>query len=247
MLLLFDLYFCLDNDYNLPQILKKTRGVDSLIHSYKKHHDPLAIGIIIAIIFALWAFCVITNQSIIKTFDQNIINIICNTNKTNLQIARSLTVLGNTSTIVVEAVIIFILLIILKKYPLAIFEAGVMICGNACNWIIKNLVRRQRPSAHHLVYADGFSFPSGHSLGSMTLFGCLFIITLLLVKNKKLKIVLNTLWVLFPLTIGYTRIYLHVHYPSDVFGGWLEGLAFVLIGYSILLRVYINNHPHQFY
>lgn len=218
-----------------------------MIHSYKKHHDPLAIGIIIAIIFALWAFCVITNQSIIKTFDQNIINIICNTNKTNLQIARSLTVLGNTSTIVVEAVIIFILLIILKKYPLAIFEAGVMICGNACNWIIKNLVRRQRPSAHHLVYADGFSFPSGHSLGSMTLFGCLFIITLLLVKNKKLKIVLNTLWVLFPLTIGYTRIYLHVHYPSDVFGGWLEGLAFVLIGYAILLRVYINKHPQQFY
>lgn len=217
-----------------------------MIQTYKKHHDPLVAGIIIAIIFTIWAFCVITNQNIIKSFDQGIVNIICNTNKTNLQIARSLTILGNTLTIVVESVIIFIILIITKKYPLAIFEAGVMICGNACNWIIKNLVHRHRPNVHHLVYADGFSFPSGHSLGSMTLFGCLFVITLFLIKNKKLKIFLNILWILFPLTIGYTRIYLHVHYPSDVVGGWLEGLAFVLIGYAILLRVYVNKHSNNF-
>lgn len=217
-----------------------------MIQTYKKHHDPLVAGIIIAIIFTIWAFCVITNQNIIKSFDQGIVNIICNTNKTNLQIARSLTILGNTSTIVVESVIIFIILMITKKYPLAIFEASVMICGNACNWIIKNLVHRHRPNVHHLVYADGFSFPSGHSLGSMTLFGCLFVITLFLIKNKKLKIFLNILWILFPLTIGYTRIYLHVHYPSDVVGGWLEGLAFVLIGYAILLRVYVNKHSNNF-
>lgn len=218
-----------------------------MTENYRKHHDTLIAGIAFAVIFAIWAFCVITDQNIIKNFDQTVINLICNNNPANLQIARSLTVLGNTSTITIEAIVIFVILIILKRYAIASFEAGVMILGNACNWIIKNLVRRQRPSVKHLVFADGFSFPSGHSLGSMTLFGCLFIITLLLVKNKKLKICLNTLWVLFPLIIGYTRIYLHVHYPSDVFGGWLEGIAFVLIGYAILLRVYVNKHPQKFY
>ncbi|MBP2058276.1 undecaprenyl-diphosphatase [Lactobacillus colini] len=218
-----------------------------MIQSYKKHHDPLVIGIIFAIIFTIWAFSIATNQAFIRSFDQAIINIVYNNNKVNLQIARLLTNLGNTSTITIEAIIIFIALLTFKKYPLAFFEAGVMICGNACNWIIKNLVRRSRPSVQHLVHADGFSFPSGHSLGSMTLFGCLFVITLLLVKNKKTKIILNILWCLFPLIIGYTRIYLHVHYPSDVFGGWIEGLAFVLIGYAILLRSYVTKHPQKFY
>ena len=210
-------------------------------NSYKKYQISFRIGITLGIIFIFWAICVITNQNFIHNFDNSIINIICNSNSTNLKIARSLTVLGNTSTIVIEAIILFIGLLLFKHYKLASLEAGIMILGNACNWIIKNLVKRPRPSVHHLVYADGYSFPSGHSLGSVTLFGSLFIITCILVKNKPLKYFLNFLWITFPLIIGYTRIYLHVHYPSDVFGGWIEGLTFVLLGYAIYLKTLSNN------
>ncbi|QNQ84023.1 phosphatase PAP2 family protein [Lactobacillus sp. PV037] len=210
-------------------------------NSYKKYQLSLSLGIGAGIIFIVWAICVATQQNFIHTFDKNIINIISNNNPTNLKIARSLTTLGNTSTIVVEAIILFISLLIFRHYRLAGLEAGIMILGNACNWVIKNLVKRPRPTVTHLVYADGYSFPSGHSLGSVTLFGSLFIITCILVKNKPLKFFLNILWVVFPLIIGYTRIYLHVHYPSDVLGGWLEGLSFVLIGYAIYLKTSSQN------
>lgn len=210
-------------------------------NSYKKYRVSLSLGIIFGIIFILWAICVATKQNFIHYFDSTFIKLLCNSNPTNLKIARSLTTLGNTSTIVIEAIILFIGLLIFKHYKLAILEAGIMILGNACNWIIKNLVKRPRPTVTHLVYADGYSFPSGHSLGSVTLFGSLFIITCILVKNKPLKYFLNFLWIIFPLVIGYTRIYLHVHYPSDVFGGWIEGLTFVFIGYAI----YLKNRFHK--
>lgn len=209
--------------------------------SYKKYQMSLSLGIFFGIIFIVWAICVATKQNFIYTFDNNIIKVICNNNPTNLKVARSLTALGNTSTIVIEAILLFIGLLIFKKYKLAGLEAGIMILGNTCNWIIKNIIKRSRPSVTHLVYADGYSFPSGHSLGSVTLFGSLFIITCVLVKSKPLKYFLNFLWIIFPLIIGYTRIYLHVHYPSDVFGGWIEGLTFVLIGYAIYLKISSNE------
>ena len=116
-----------------------------------------------------------------------------------------------------------------------------MICANGFNWILKHVVQRARPSVHHLVYADGYSFPSGHSVGSAALFGILIVLTILLVKSKAWKTILIIIWVLFPLLIGYTRIFLHVHYPSDVVGGWLEGITFVLIGYSFLYHFYIET------
>ena len=115
-----------------------------------------------------------------------------------------------------------------------------MICANGYNWIIKHAVQRHRPTVHHLVYADGYSFPSGHSVGSAALFGVLIILTILLVKSKFWKTLLIIIWALFPILIGYTRIFVHVHYPSDVFGGWIEGITFVLLGYSFLYHFYIE-------
>lgn len=78
-------------------------------------------------------------------------------------------------------------------------------------------------------------------MGSAALFGILIVLTILLVKSKAWKTILIIIWVLFPLLIGYTRIFLHVHYPSDVVGGWLEGITFVLIGYSFLYHFYIET------
>ena len=165
---------------------------------------------------------------------------VCNTNPANVAFAKTFTNLGNTSVITIETIILFIILIVFKQYAYAFFTAGVMICANGYNWIIKHAVQRHRPLAHHLVYADGYSFPSGHSVGSAALFGVLIILTILLVRSKFWKTLLIIIWALFPLMIGYTRIFVHVHYPSDVFGGWIEGITFVLLGYSFLYHFYIE-------
>ena len=166
--------------------------------------------------------------------------IIYTSNTSLINFAKTFTNLGNTSTIVVETIILFIILLVFKQYAYAWFTAGVMICANGFNWILKHVVQRPRPTVRHLVYADGYSFPSGHSVGSAALFGVLIVLTILLIKSTSLKTILVIIWALFSLTIGYTRIVLHVHFPSDVMGGWLEGITFVLLGYSFLYHFYLE-------
>ena len=150
--------------------------------------------------------------------------------------------IGNTSTLTIATIVLFIGLLIAKKFSYAFFSAGLMICANGYNWITKPAVERHRPLVHHLVFADGYSFPSGHSVGSATFFGILIILTILLVKNKFWRTTLIIIWIIFPLFIGYTRIFCHVHYPSDVVGGWLEGTTFVLLGFSVLYHSYLKKH-----
>lgn len=192
------------------------------------------------VIYAAWALLVSSGSQFIKLFDSVVVGMVCNTNPANVAFAKAFTNLGNTSVITIETIILFIILITFKQYAYAWFTAGVMICANGYNWVIKHAVERHRPTVHHLVYADGYSFPSGHSVGSAALFGVLIVLTILLVRSKFWKTLLIIIWALFPLLIGYTRIFVHVHYPSDVVGGWLEGITFVLLGYAFLYRYYIE-------
>ncbi|MGQ5709354.1 phosphatase PAP2 family protein [Lactobacillus sp. PSON] len=211
-----------------------------MINTKRPPRDTLPWGIVFLTIYVIWAILVSTGSEFIHQFDKTIISIICNNNPTNVAFAKTFTNLGNTSTIVVETIILVVLLLLFKQFAYAWFTAGVMIAANGYNWIIKHAIERPRPTVHHLVYADGYSFPSGHSVGSAALFGVLIILTILLVKNKFWKTLLIIIWTLFPLLIGYTRIFVHVHYPSDVFGGWIEGITFVLLGYSFLYHFYIE-------
>lgn len=211
-----------------------------MINTKRPPKDTLIAAEIFTVIFSVWACLVASSSQIIHDFDNAVINVVYNNNANIISFAKVFTKLGNTSTIVIETIILFIILLVFRQYAYAWFTAGVMICSNGFNWILKHLVQRPRPTAHHLVYADGYSFPSGHSVGSAALFGILIVLTILLIKNTAWKTILIIIWALFPLTIGYTRIFLHVHFPSDVVGGWLEGITFVLLGYSFLYHFYIE-------
>ncbi|KRL80576.1 phosphatase PAP2 family protein [Lactobacillus ultunensis] len=211
-----------------------------MINTENPPRDSLIPASIFVVIYAAWAMLVSSSSQFIHSFDNAVIGIVCNTNPTNVAFAKTFTNLGNTSVITIETIILFIILIVFKQYSYAFFTAGVMICANGYNWIIKHAVERHRPFVQHLVYADGYSFPSGHSVGSAALCGVLIVLTILLIKSKFWKTLLIIIWTLFPLMIGYTRIFVHVHYPSDVFGGWIEGITFVLLGYAFLYHFYVE-------
>lgn len=211
-----------------------------MINTENPPRGSLVPASIFVVIYAVWALLVSSGSHIITMFDNAVVGIICNNNPANVAFATLFTNLGNTSVITIETIILFIILITFRQYAYAWFTAGVMICANGYNWIIKHAVERRRPTIHHLVYADGYSFPSGHSVGSAALFGILIVLTILLIRNKFWKSLLIIIWALFPILIGYTRIFVHVHYPSDVLGGWIEGITFVLLGYAFLYRYYIE-------
>ena len=215
----------MDNDYNLPHLLEITRGEIFLKKKYNNLtiHDTLIPGFIFLILYVIWALLVIYKNPFIHSFDQTIIHLLSNNNPTNVAIATKLTVIGNTSTLTIATIILFICLLIAKRFAYAFFSASLMICANGYNWITKHAVERHRPLVHHF-------------------FGILIVLTILLVKNKSWRTILIIIWSIFPLFIGYTRIFCHVHYPSDVIGGWLEGTTFVLLGFSVLYHLYLKKN-----
>lgn len=105
------------------------------------------------------------------------------------------------------------------------------------NNIIKIIFMRARPDINPLVIETSYSFPSGHSMISMAFYGYLIYIIYTHKDNIKVKLILMTLLSILILLIGISRIYLGVHYASDVIGGFCFGIAYLIIYISILKKV----------
>ncbi|MCR5035411.1 MAG: phosphatase PAP2 family protein [Clostridia bacterium] len=102
------------------------------------------------------------------------------------------------------------------------------------NSIIKYFVHRPRPEVLHLVEEDGFSFTSGHSISSLFFYGLAIWLVWRYVDNRTVKWVLTILLAIPMLLVGPTRIYLGVHYPTDVLAGWCLGFAAVILIVEII-------------
>jgi undecaprenyl-diphosphatase len=85
--------------------------------------------------------------------------------------------------------------------------------------------------------ARGLSFPSGHALMSVTFYGLLIYIVFKNVANKSLRWTLISLLLVLILTIGFSRIYLRVHYASDVIAGFCVGLLWLVICVAVLNKL----------
>jgi membrane-associated phospholipid phosphatase len=110
--------------------------------------------------------------------------------------------------------------------------------GGLLNLWLKSFFGRERPNVNRIIEADGLSFPSGHSMGSMTYYGFL----VYLVIRSKYKPLSKLGWVilfgLVILLIGISRIYLGVHYPSDVLAGYMAGSVWLVLCISLLEIIY---------
>jgi undecaprenyl-diphosphatase len=102
---------------------------------------------------------------------------------------------------------------------------------------LKHLFNRHRPETPLLEAAKGLSFPSGHALFSVTFYGLLVYIVFKTIKNKELKWTLITMLLLLILIIGFSRIYLRVHYPSDVAAGYCIGFMWLVFTIWLLNRI----------
>ena len=102
------------------------------------------------------------------------------------------------------------------------------------NSLIKHLVERPRPEVVHLVTEHGFSFPSGHSITSMFFYGLAIWLVWRYVDNQTAKWILTVLLAIPMFLVGPTRIYLGVHFPTDVLGAWCLGFAAIVLFIEIV-------------
>jgi len=127
---------------------------------------------------------------------------------------------------------LFIILIKKKKYPLAITIN--LIAVFITSQLAKAIVERDRP-LDMLVSAPGYSYPSGHSMVGLAYFSFLSYLVIKYIPNKIVKIILPIVFTITILLVDFSRIYLGVHYLSDVLAGFLLG--------AIYLIIFINIYP----
>ncbi|MFD2172030.1 phosphatase PAP2 family protein [Tumebacillus lipolyticus] len=166
-------------------------------------------------------------------FDSSIITFITEFHSELMtKVMIAITTFGNTESVVIISLLALFLLYRLgnNKLEMAIVFLVVGASG-AVNYLIKNLVQRIRPDQNPLIIEHGFSFPSGHSMSAFALYGVLAFMVWLKVENKWLRAALISACAGLVLLIGTSRIYLGVHYPSDVIGGFLGGAS--LIGLAV--------------
>lgn len=146
------------------------------------------------------------------------------------------TVLGNTVIVVAIMLIVGIALFFLKFHSAYVVGLATTLVGaGATNFIMKALIGRERPDGiTQTIVETSSSFPSGHATFSLALYGFL---TYFLCKHyPKYSTLFITLGSLLIIAIGFSRLYLGVHFPSDVLAGFALGGLWLLIGIEVAKR-----------
>jgi len=133
--------------------------------------------------------------------------------------------------------IIFYFLVISKHSWFSIRSAAIALSSLVLMLLLKFLFRRKRPLAPLLKAVKGLSFPSGHAIMAVTFYGFIIYIFFHTISNNGAKFILIALLVVLIFLIGFSRIYLRVHYASDVLAGFIIGLLWLFISLAVLNRI----------
>ena len=148
-------------------------------------------------------------------------------------IAKAITNLGGAIFLIVLTVAI---IIFMKNYKIELTIALNLIIAPIINSYLKNILQRPRPTGYRLINETGYSFPSGHSMVSMAFYGFIIYLIFKYIKNKKIKIISIILLSMLIFSIGISRIYLGVHYTSDVLGGYMLAILYLIIYTSVIKK-----------
>lgn len=114
---------------------------------------------------------------------------------------------------------------------------GVLMLSALANLALKQAFNRARPTVEHLVVVETLSYPSGHAMSAMAFYGFLIYLVFQIKMSGWWRLLLSILFGSIILLIGLSRIYLGVHFPSDVVGGLIAGLiwvAFCIVLFNII-------------
>jgi undecaprenyl-diphosphatase len=141
-----------------------------------------------------------------------------------------LTALGGTAVLTLMVLIAIAFLLLRKKWASAILVLCASVGGTLLGTVLKSFFQRQRPAVvPHLTEVTSLSFPSGHSMLSAVIFLTLGALLARTTKDRKVKAFFLLTALFITILVGTTRVYLGVHYPTDVLAGWCAGTTWALL------------------
>jgi len=140
-----------------------------------------------------------------------------------------ITHIGDAIIVILICLGFFIIPKVRSKYAIPV-SIGVVV-STILNRLLKSVFSRERPDILSLISETDYSFPSGHAMINITLYTIVIIITCKYVNNVKLKWTIIIGCSILTILIGFSRVYLGVHYITDIIGGWLIGFVVAIIIY----------------
>lgn len=145
------------------------------------------------------------------------------------------TVLANTGTVVALTTIALLVLAVRRRFAEALLVLAVVAGGETISVTIKYVVARSRPSASEaLISLPGDpAFPSGHAIAGILLYGVIAFLAASHVRSRAARVAIAVAAAVLIVLIGVSRVYLGVHWPSDVVGSWIVGGAWLALCASL--------------
>lgn len=150
--------------------------------------------------------------------------------------ARDFTALGSTGVVVLTVILTAMFLMLTRKFSTAAYVIAAAALGTLLNNLLKIGFARPRPDiVAHSVEVHTASFPSGHSMMSAVVYLTLGILLARSQADRRVKVFVLVVSVLLTLLIGISRVYLGVHWPTDVLAGWTLGAGWALLCWLLML------------
>ena len=219
-----------------------------ILQSLLRRIESRALILVIGAAGGFWAFFNIAGEMTegeTQAFDKHIL--LALRNPANLseplgsrsfeEAMRDVTALGGVTVMTLVTLVGVLAFLMHGKRWRAGILAGTVLLADLSSEALKQLYGRPRPDlVPHGSYVYSASFPSGHSTLSAATFLTLAMLIASLEPNRGTKIMVFALAMLLVLAIGVSRVYLGVHWPSDVLAGWCLGGGWALAAWTVLAR-----------
>ncbi len=197
---------------------------------------PYLISIILALIIVVVGinvFIDLTNtlsSDLVANYDRKITEYVVSFRTPELnKILQFITNLGDLyGYIIITTICSIFFYFKFKNWHYVVQLIFVIIISGLSNLALKEVINRARPTAEHLVSVETLSYPSGHAMSATAFYGFLIYLCYFLKINRWLKAFIIALCSFLIVSIGISRIYLGVHFPSDIAGGMIAGTIWVM-------------------
>lgn len=208
---------------------------------WTRNKDLLVLLLSFACVTSIWMFLEIAdevNEGETEAFDKAMLRAFRNPADLSdplgprrvEEAVRDITAVGSVTVLLLISVIVAGFLLLTKRFHALLLLVFALGGGLLLNWTLKNYFDRPRPDyVTQLHYVDSNSFPSGHSLLAAVVYLTLGALVSRLVAKRRQKMYVLAVAVLITALVGVSRVYLGVHYPTDVLAGWSVGLLWSIL------------------
>jgi len=208
----------------------------------------LLLGVLV-VVAGTWGFIALVDlvfEGSTQSFDENVLRSLRRPDNPALPIgpewvaeaARDLTALGGVVVLLLATLAVAGFLFLDRKFAAMGFLLTAVVSGLILSSLLKAGFARPRPDVvPHLSHVYTSSFPSGHSMMSAIVYLTLGAVLARMVARRQLKLYFLAVALLLTFLVGVSRVYMGVHYPTDVLGGWTAGLAWATLCWLVARRL----------